>query len=109
MADGEHPNGVQIRHDLPLAEHMVAERDHVRAAAKCHPPDAENAGFRLHFAFTMTNRAGVALDAARGREASIPASLTTSPMTNSFMIIFHHCCVVDCSAGFSEECAAAAA
>lgn len=69
---------VQIRHDLLLAEHMVAERDHVRAGGKnIIRLTRENAvAGRIFAVYDDEIRAGVALDAAEQAVKRIDTRLT---------------------------------
>ena len=69
---------VQIRHDLLLAEHMVAERDHVRAGGKnIIRLTRENAvAGRIFAVYDDEIRAGVALDAAEQAVKRVDTRLT---------------------------------
>ena len=77
---------VQIRHDLLLAEHMVAERDHVRAGGKnIIRLTRENAvAGRIFAVYDDEIRAGVALDAAEKAVKRVDTRLTDH-IANSFM------------------------
>ena len=69
---------VQIRHDLLLAEHMVAERDHVRAGGKnIIRLTRENAvAGRIFAVYDDEIRADVALDAAEQAVKRVDTRLT---------------------------------